>query len=283
MKIKSLLWVLVIVLTISNAVIWVSILQGAKDPVLKVSFLNVGQGDAIFIESPSGIQLLVDSGPNLSVLRALGKEMSFFDRSIDAILATHPDADHIGGFPEILKRYKVGNVLLTSNESQTPVFLAYRSEILNEGAPSKELLRGNIVDLGAGVFLEILFPDRNLSGADPNTSSVVARLVYGETSFLLTGDSPIKIENFLSLIDGTNLKAGVLKVGHHGSRTSSSKAFLSAVSPEYAVISAGCNNRYGHPHKEVVANLSEIESEILSTCESGTIRFESDGKVVVLK
>jgi competence protein ComEC len=151
-----------------------------------------------------------------------------------------------------------------------------------EGAIVNELLRGGVIDLGGGAYAEVLFPDRSLRDVDPNTSSVIIRLVYGKTVFLLTGDAPKEVESYLALLDGAELKADVLKAGHHGSRTSTSKAFVSAVSPQYAVISAGCDNRYGHPHPEVIENLEAVEAEIYSTCEHGAVVFESDGEQVII-
>ena len=129
-------------------------------------------------------------------------------------------------------------------------------------------------------MIDILFPDRDTDEWETNTASIVAKLVYGNNSFLLTGDSPTAIENYLSMIDGRNLKSDVLKAGHHGSRTSTSESFANLVSPEYAVISAGKNNQYGHPHKEVLDILEKIKSVILKTYENGTISFSSDGEAV---
>jgi competence protein ComEC len=277
------LWIVIITLILTNLIIWLSVLGGAKDDVLKVAFLDVGQGDAIFIESPAGVQLLVDSGPNFSVLRQVGKQMSFFDRKLDAVLATHPDADHIGGFPEILSRFKVSNVFLTGMRSDTPVFDAYEQNIKIENAVVSELIRGGVIDLGGGAYAEVLFPDRSLRDVDPNTSSVIIRVVYGKTVFLLTGDAPEEVESYLALLDGAELKADVLKAGHHGSRTSTSRAFVSAVSPQYAVISAGCDNRYGHPHMEAIENIENVGAEIYSTCEHGAVVFESDGEQVLVR
>ena len=130
------------------------------------------------------------------------------------------------------------------------------------------------------MYLNILFPDRDNEDWETNTASIVTKLTYGDTSFLLTGDSPIAIEKYLSMIDGKNLKSDVLKAGHHGSRTSTSESFASLVSPEYAVISAGKDNRYGHPHKEVLDILEKIKATILKTYELGTISFSSDGEKI---
>lgn len=268
--------------------------------VMTVVFLDVGQGDAIFIDSPSGRQVLVDGGPGRSVLRELSKVMPFYDRSIDVVVASHPDADHISGLNDVLSRYKVDIFLEPGVESETALFEELNSKIerleastQSQGADRSvglkrfEARRGMTIDLGSGAEFQILFPDRDPSGMESNTASIVARLVYGESEFLLTGDSPKSIEEYLIFLSsqGLNpgLKSDVLKAGHHGSKTSSSEAFVSAVSPQYAVISAGKDNRYGHPHEEVIKILQNSGVQILRTDKSGRITFKTDGKNLKLK
>jgi competence protein ComEC len=148
-----------------------------------------------------------------------------------------------------------------------------------EGETFKKILArsGMEVDLGDGAVLQILFPDRDPSGMETNTSSIVARLVYGQNEFLLTGDSPKAIEEYITKFQGQSLESDVLKAGHHGSKTSSSQAFVSAVSPEYAVISVGKDNRYGHPNQETLDTFTNFGAKILRTDLSGRIVFESDG------
>jgi competence protein ComEC len=140
-----------------------------------------------------------------------------------------------------------------------------------------------VVDLGDGAVLQILFPDRDPSGMDTNTSSVVTRLVYGDNEFLLTGDSPLTIENYLVSLGTENLKSNVLKAGHHGSKTSNSTDFVSAVSPQYAVISVGKDNKYGLPNQETLDTLTNFGTKILRTDELGNIVFKSDGQNLQLK
>jgi len=250
---------------------------------LCVAFLDVGQGDSIFIESPTGQQMLIDGGRNSSVLRKLSDVMGFFDKEIDYVLATHPDADHVGGLVDVFDRYQVGQVLRTENESETPVWQAVENRIEAEGSQITYVRRGQRFDLGGGAVIEILFPDMDVETLESNTSSIIVRLSYGETSFLFTGDSPKSIEEYLVLIEGEHLKTDVLKVGHHGSRTSTSELFLDEVAPAYAVISAGKDNQYGHPHVEVTDMLFNHGVETLSTAEQGTIVLTSDGKELVLK
>lgn len=281
-KVQKYLWICIGVLAFATILTWIG-LSSSEEGLLEVSFLDVGQGDAIFIQSPTGAQILIDGGPHQSVLRPLGREMPFFDRSIDVVLYTHPDIDHIGGLPEVLERYKVSFFGETETEAGTALFGALQRRRDVEGAEVIDLRRGQIFDLGGGAHLEVLFPDRELGGQEANLSSVIMRLSYGEAEFMLTGDAPKATEEYLAILDGEELRSDVLKVAHHGSKTSSSAAFLSAVSPQYAIISAGCDNRYGHPHEDVIDRLHSVTAEILSTCEHGTVTFTSDGNEVILK
>ena len=270
-------------LLVVNVFIWYAVIVEERDGYLMVAFLDVGQGDAIFIEAPNGNQILIDGGSNKKVLRKLGGVMPFYDRSIDIVLATHPDKDHTGGLPDILKRYEVEAVITSDVQSDTSAYREFE-KIIDDKRIKKIFARaGQIIWLSNDIYIEILFPDRSTSGWDSNTASVVARLVYGDTEFLLTGDSPKKIEKYLTAQYGGKLHSDILKLGHHGSRTSTSRIFLSAVNPEYTIISAGLNNRYGHPHKEVVEMLKEFEISSLATYENGTIVIKSDGKNIYIE
>lgn len=244
---------------------------------LCVAFLDVGQGDAIFIQSPTGTQILIDGGRDSAVLRELGAVMGPVDRSIDYVLATHPDLDHIGGLVGVLDRYAVATVIRTDNESDTPAWQAFETAIEAEGSFISYARRGMQYDLGDGAVLEVLFPDTDMATAESNTSSIVTQLRYGDTSVLLTGDSPKNIEEYLVLTEGEHLTSDVLKVGHHGSRTSTSELFLNEVNPMYAVISAGKDNSYGHPHVEVTDMLFNAQVTTLNTATQGRIIFVSGG------
>lgn len=275
---KNLKWYVVGLLFVVNIFVWYAVLGEDRGGVLTIAFLDVGQGDGIFIEAPNGNQVLIDGGSNKKVLRELGKVMPFYDRSIDMVIATHPDKDHIGGLPSVLEKFKVGVFVETEIVSSTGVYEALESISTEKEIQKIIAKRGQRITLDKNVYIDILFPDRNATLWEANTASIVARLVYGNTSFLLTGDSPKRIEEYITSLDGEGLSANVLKLGHHGSRTSTSEFFLSAVNPQYAVISAGVDNRYGHPHKEVTDTLKEFEIPSLATYERGTIIFKSDGE-----
>lgn len=248
-----------------------------KNKDLTFAMLDVGQGDAIFIESPSGFQILVDSGRDKKVLSELSHQMSFFDRSIDLVIMTNPDLDHIGGFVEVLEKYKVDKILEPGTYNDSEVYKKIE-EIIKGKNISRYLARaGTRIPLGDGASLDILFPDKDVSTWDNNDGSIVARIIYGNHSFILTGDASIKTEKYL--LDKFNQEvfdADFLKVGHHGSRTSTSLEFVQAITPRYALISSGQGNKYGHPHDEILDRLSSLNIEILRTDERGTIVFTCD-------
>ena len=245
------------------------------------AMLDVGQGDALFIESPTGTQILVDGGPPNKILGSLKKVMSPFDRSIDAVIITNPDQDHIGGLQDILKFYKVGKVFESGAWSDSKIYQNLEKEILDKKIPDILAKKGMRLDMGGGAVINILFPDRDVVDWPTNDGSVVARLSYGNTSFMLTGDAPIKTERLILEKNSTKeLQSDFLKLGHHGSRTSTSKEFLEAVRPQYALISAGLKNKYGHPHQEILDLLNDFSMKIFRTDEIGTIIIKCDNMEV---
>ncbi len=282
---RSQWWTLaiLIVLGILCVGIWTAVWEQEQARTLRVSFLDVGQGDAIFIETPSGNQVLVDGGPGTEVLRKLPTVMPWYDRSIDLVIGTHADLDHIGGLIEVLSRYRIANALVPSTFGDTDAWRTYLQVLAKEGAQIHAAKRGERIELGDDVYLDVLFPDRALPGIETNTGCVITQLVYGETAFMLPCDSPDEIENYLVLLDGANLKSNVLKAGHHGSKTSSAPLFVGMVDPEYVVFSRGCDNTYGHPSPQTVAIFERFNIPMLDTCEEGTITFVSNGHSVARK
>lgn len=245
------------------------------------AMLDIGQGDALFIESPTGTQVLVDAGPPRKILSELAYVMSPFDKHIDAFIITNPDQDHIGGFADVLKFYKVDTVFEsgTINDSQT--YKNLEKQIIDKNISNFLAEKGMRLDLGGGAVIDILFPDRNVFDWAPNDGSIVAKLSYGDISIMLTGDASIKTEKIiLGEYSKDALDSTILKVGHHGSHTSSSLEFVEAVSPLYSLISDGKNNKYGHPHEETLETLAKSGAEIFRTDLLGTIIMQSDGKNV---
>ncbi|MBP6868596.1 MAG: MBL fold metallo-hydrolase [Candidatus Pacebacteria bacterium] len=252
--------------------------------VLTVSFLDVGQGDAIYIEGPTGIDVLVDGGRGRAVLRTLPKEMGFFDRSLDMVVATHPDADHIEGLVDVFKRYRVLRYMEPGVENDTGVTHALLEAVGKEKDVEHTLARrGQRILLGAGAYADVLYPDREVTHSETNDASVVLHVVYGETEFFLSGDAPVSVEKYVVYLEGERLESDVLKAGHHGSHTSTSDELLAVAKPKMVVISAGKDNSYGHPHKEVVEKIQNTGATMLETSKEGTITLVSDGKTVVEK
>lgn len=254
------------------------------EPVLTVAFLDVGQGDAIFIESPTGNQVIFDGGPGSALVSQVGKQVSLFDRSIDMIVVTNPDKDHFEGFIPLLSRYSVEAVLEPGvSADENPVYRELQRIIATKNIPVVEARTSQKILLGGGAYIDIIFPDRDVKEVSHNEGSIIARLVYGETSVLLTGDTTKNIESYVLESYKEYLDSDMLKVAHHGSDTSTSDAFVKAVSPDVAVISAGKGNSYGHPKKETLDTLKNNKVETLVTMDEGTIVFESDGKSFIRK
>jgi competence protein ComEC len=245
---------------------------------LTFAMLDIGQGDALFVESPIGTQIMFDAGPLHKILGPLSRVMSPFDKSIDAIVITNPDSDHIGGFLEILKNYKVDKVFEPGTVNDSKTFQSLHEEIRRQNIPDILVKRGMRLNLGGGAVIDILFPDRDVSAWSTNDGSVVARLSYGQTSLMLTGDATTKTEGIiLNENPAAQLHSTILKVGHHGSHTSTSEKFVKAVAPKYALISDGKDNKYGHPHIETLDALNKFGAKIFRTDLLGTIIMKSDG------
>lgn len=245
---------------------------------LTVAFLDVGQGDAVFIEGPNGNQILYDAGPpSGAVLRELGKILPFWDRSIDIVVMSHPDLDHSGGIPDVIERYDVDLLMEAGKFSGNGAYEAVEREVRRRMVDRLVARAGMRIELGQGAYIDILHPDRDVDHLDPNDASIVLHLVYGNTSVLLSGDLGVNEESRLAHELGESLRSDILKLGHHGSQTSSAPLWLAAARPKIAVISAGKNNRYGHPHKETLDRLAAAGIPYIETAKEGTIVYVSNG------
>lgn len=242
---------------------------------------DIGQGDALFIETPRHQQILIDGGPNDTVLTKLSRSMPFFDRSLDLVVLTNPDADHFRGLLSVVERYRIGRFLMTNVERpiHSDEYDDLRRRIAEKGIPVTVAFTGQRLLFDGGVALTVLAPDVALSGTKAkavNDTSVVARYDAMKFSVLLTGDANEKVERGL-LARRARLAATVLKVAHHGSKYASTAPFLAATRPALATLSAGRNNRYGHPSPEIVARLMALRIPLYQTSRDGDIIVESDG------
>ena len=274
------------VLVLVILVVAVVINNRLGNSILRVEFLDVGQGDAIFITAPNGNQVLIDGGPNDRVLGQLGNSMGFFDRSIDMVIATHPDKDHIAGLASVFRLYDVDYFIGSELQSETKYDNALQDGVSNESGLTRITARAGerfILDKNRGIYIDVLFPSSTTENyEETNQASIITRLVYGTKSFLLTGDAYTENEDYIVDMYGEKIKSTVLKIGHHGSKTSSGEKFLLTVLPEYAIVSAGKTNTYGHPKPEVIERFENIGSHILSTIDHGTISFITDGVVMYI-
>ncbi|MDO8468130.1 MAG: ComEC/Rec2 family competence protein [Candidatus Peribacter sp.] len=245
-------------------------LRRIPDGHLAVHFFDVGQGDSALLVSPSGKTVLIDGGPDLSALEALGRALPLSRRSIDLLILSHPDPDHFIAFPEVLRRFEVGALLLPAIQNDEEPYRALLAIARERGVALVKADPKRDIDLNDGVTLDILWPPDPVPSMEDNDASVIVRASYGTGSILFTGDLSVKGEETL-LASGIDVSAQVLKIGHHGSRFSSSDSFLAAVHPRLAVISVGKDNHYGHPNPETLERLTKAGIPVRTTAEEGEI------------
>jgi beta-lactamase superfamily II metal-dependent hydrolase len=246
---------------------------------LTVAFLDVGQGDATLIRSPNGQIMLIDGGRSVSLASQviIPQLTAWGAQQVDVLVVTHPDADHISGLVGVLEQYPVKIVALTGQVHPTQIYERLLTDVRNLGLKAIRTRTGTIIPFDEAVKLEVLSPDDQfVNSDDTNDASIVIKLSYGQTSFLFTGDAEFPA-NQAMLRRGADVRANVLKLGHHGSRTSTDESWLRAVQPQLGIISVGADNSYGHPHREVLDALNRLGIQYIRTDEHGTITVVSDG------
>lgn len=268
------------VLVVCTSLVWMAVLAMPGER-LEVSFLDVGQGDAILIETPAGQQILIDGGPDIDrVCLELGEKLPFWDKSLDLVVLTHSHDDHVTGLAEVLRRYEVDEVLEPGLLENTPAYEAWLELIDLKGIERSVAKAGQRIELGDGMAIEVIHPQNEMlqgTESDANNNSVVLRLAWGKVSFLFAGDIDEEAEMAILYADQWfDLNSTVLKVAHHGSASSTSCRYLSAVEPQAAVVSVGENNYFGHPSEEVLRRLEGVD--VYRTDENGTITFSTDGE-----
>jgi len=269
---------IIIVIILSSFLLLFFLVLEIPDDKLHVWFLNIGQGDSIFIKTPNNNQILIDGGPENAILEELNAVIPFFDKSIDLLILSHPHADHIDGLVEVLKKYQVKAVMFSGVNYENAMYDEFIQEVDKQNIDffiSDELLDFQFDE----VFFDTLYPFDQILFSDfknLNNSSIVLKMIYKDTSILFTGDMEEDIE--IELIKHhVNLKSDILKVGHHGSKTSSSMDFLLKVRPDIAVIQAGIDNKFDHPHYKTLINLSAVDvNQIYRTDLDGRIEFVFD-------
>lgn len=269
-------------LVITACLAWIAVFHFQNQSYLTVAFLDVGQGDAIFIEAPNGNQILIDGGPSKKVLSELSKVVPFYDRSIDALILTHPHQDHIGGLIEVFKRYDIDYAFGSGSPYPSAEYKEWKDLVSGGEARNITVSRGMKIKIGENLWLEFLLPkaDKNCGDDDIHDCMVVSKLTYSNVCFMFTGDMERNLE-FNILKD--DIDCDVLKIGHHGSKTSTSDALLAAVSPAFTIIQSGKDNRYGHPHEIILNKLQATGVSILRNDQIGIIKFRSDGNRIWLE
>lgn len=231
------------------------------------------------MELPNGRQVLIDGGPGSGILAKLGSVMPFWDRTIDLVIVTHPHADHLDGLIDVLKRYTVRMVIESGAAYPSADYSQWQRLLKEKNVNVVSARAGQHVALSDMARLDILTPTQDFSQQTPaniHDAIVISRISYGSTTILFMGDAE-KMSEYQMLFSGMPIASDVLKIGHHGSKTSSVQDFLAAVHPQYAVISVGRKNRYGHPHQEVIERIKKLGISLLRTDTDGDIVFESDG------
>jgi len=285
LKLKKIKLVILGILAVVSFLVWSAYFSIRPDNTLKVIFFDVGQGDSALIETPDRNKIIIDGGPDNSVLAKIGRYFSFFDKAVNVLIITHPDSDHLAGAVEIAKNYNVGLIIVNGKACASSLCGEFEKITKQKNIKVVEAVRGQEIDLGHGAKIDILMPDNQAvigtNREGDNNSSIISLLSFGKDSFLFTGDAEIKEEQ--ALIDNfPGLKAEVLKVGHHGSKNSSTQSLLERIKPKFSVISVGAKNRYGHPTAETLERLRQVGSEILRTDISGDVKFVSNGAGAVL-
>ncbi|MBT4849984.1 MBL fold metallo-hydrolase [Candidatus Parcubacteria bacterium] len=248
-----------------------------KTDLLEVDFLDVGQGDAILIKTPTGKNILIDGGADNKLLSQLADNLAWWEREIDYLVITHFHADHIMGLPELLNKYKVKNILVSNHQTKDFLYQLWSDRLIEKKLSAQIVGAGERFVIAEDLYWQVLSADDYHE--DYNDNSVVIRLTHGSIDFLFTGDLPTTGEDKILATDLV-LESEVLKIGHHGSKYSSGEEFLKAVSPQICVIQSGKDNKFGHPHPETINRLTNIGCQIKDTQNQGLIKIFSDGQTL---
>lgn len=259
------------------------------DKNLHVYFLDVGQGDSEYVRKMNNFDMLIDGGPNNKVMSELGEVMPFWDHKIDYVMLSHPHADHVTGLIEVLKRYKIGQVIATDAVNSTSEYVEFLNLVKEKHIPYRLVRQGDELMLDFDVKLDILWPNESFYDREVNNlnnTSIVAKLTYNNFSTLFTGDSEEEVQKDLVSNQLTNQQINqltVLKVAHHGSANGSYEPFIKLINPKAVIISSGEGNQFGHPAKSTLEKYQKLNTQILRTDQNGRIEIISDGNKFWMK
>lgn len=258
-----------------NFLVWASVFKNLNKPDIEIYFFDVGQGDASLIEAKDGTQILIDGGPPNRVLPKLSKVLDFNDKSLDVLILTHPHVDHISGAIEVLKNYDVGLLVESGVSYHTAEAIEFKKLVEEKKLKKLIINKPTKLKFFNGAEMQFLYPDKSFEDLvlkNVHDATVVGEFLYSGKKILFMGDAEKSIEKYLVSKKFVG-DVDVLKAGHHGSKTSTTKEFLSVVRPEYSIIEVG-RNSYGHPTQEVLSRLASIGAQIFRTDTDGTIKFE---------
>lgn len=249
-----------------------------KDSELMISYMDVGQGDAAYIKV-NGNDILIDAGPRSNSKELLEQLKAKNIDDFELVIATHPHEDHIGGMVDVFKEYEVKAFYSPKITHTTKTYENLVKAVKDEGLKTKELKGGMVIDLGEGAKFEVFTPQKS-EYEELNDYSPIMKLSFGDTSYLFTGDAEKLAEEEALVKYKNSLDSDVIKFGHHGSSSSSSNAFIEAVSPKYGIISCAKDNKYGHPHRETLDIIKKYNIKAFRTDTDGEIILTSDGKSI---
>lgn len=281
MKIKlkhKIIIILLLVSTIYTAYLLINRNLGIGS--LKMHFIDVGQGDSTLIITPNNKSILIDAGDEKSAKKVINYINKQGISKLDIVIGTHPDSDHIGGMDKVVKNFDIGIFAMPKVQTQTSQYKQIKQELKAKNINPKELYMDNEINIDKNLKIEILSPIKGKNYEDTNEHSIVTKIDYKKISFLLMGDATVN--NEMDIINSQkNIDVDVLKLGHHGSNTSSSDEFILKTSPRVAIISCGKYNRHGHPHKEVMDTLKKYGVDVYRTDKQGDIVLKTDGKKII--
>mgnify|MGYP002336208276 FL=1 len=276
---RTTIWRLIMVIALLGLIVFVARsaqhrAEESRDN-LRAWFFDVGQGDSILLDTPDQRQILIDGGPNSSILRELSRALPLDDKEIDLVISTHNDSDHLAGLNKVLKHYKIGKIWLTGAINPTQTFQKFVGLIKEKSISTETVKAGTKVTYGqlAGIVISPFDDFLGIQPSKQNETSIVTFWQFGSQTILLTADIDQNQEQEL-LSRNVLRPVDILKVTHHGSRTSSSETFLQAVKPKIAIIQVGAKNRYGHPTSVILDRLKSLSIPILRTDQNGTVRCD---------
>lgn len=277
LQVKKMLFILVAALCVGGFFFYFFKIDNAPPKNLIIYFFDVGQGDAALIRTPEGENILIDGGPDNTLIKRLGQVLPYFDRDIDLMILTHPHADHVAGLVEVLDRYHVEKVLTTGVAYGAPEYRDWLEKISAKNISTLTVTTSQEIYFSSSTKFFIFWPRESLVDKEIeniNNASISGQLTYGDNSFLFTGD----LEDEELIDKNIDLHSDVYKVGHHGSNTANDKEFLERVSPDYVIISVGQDNKFGLPDYRAIKYLERLGARIWRTDENGEVVVESDGR-----